>query len=100
MNPAKAEWSGEILTVGNSVIGSVKKYVPFNADDGWHIPYVLYEFMRDRMCQVFTNSKTKNGVTVRQGKLIREFAIEVLPDLTQEELHDLAQRQAMSKSID
>lgn len=100
MNPAKSEWSGEILTAGNSVIGSVKKYVPFNADDGWHIPHVLYEFMRDRMCQVFTNTKTKNGVTVRQGKLIREFAIEVLPDLTQEELHDLAQRQAMSKSID
>lgn len=100
MNPAKSEWSGEILTAGNSVIGSVKKYVPFNADDGWHIPHVLYEFMRDRMCQVFINTKTKNGVTVRQGKLIREFAIEVLPDLTQEELHDLAQRQAMSKSID
>ena len=31
MNPAKSEWEGEIFTVGNSVIGSVKKYIPFNA---------------------------------------------------------------------
>ena len=34
MNPAKKEWEGEIISVGNSVVGTVKKYIPFNADEG------------------------------------------------------------------
>ena len=48
MNPAKKEWTGEIMTVGNRVIGSVKKFIPFNADDGWHVPYIMYEQLRER----------------------------------------------------
>ena len=100
MNPAKKEWDGEIFTVGNAAIGSVKKFVPFNVEDGWHVPHCIYEMMKNRMCQVFVSGKTKNGVTTREGKLIREFAIEVLPQLTKEELDELARRQAMAKSID
>ena len=100
MNPAKKDWEGEIFTVGNSMVGSVKKYVPFNVDDGWYVPNIMYEMLRDRMCQIFINGKTRSGVTIRESKLIREFAIEVLQDLTEKELKDLAQRQAMSKSTD
>lgn len=100
MNPAKKEWEGEIFTVGNSSVGTLKKFVPFNADDGWHVPHMIYEQMKDRMCQVFVTTKSKNGVSIRQGKMIKEFAIEVLPQLTRDELQELAQRQAMSRSID
>lgn len=100
MNPAKKEWEGELFTAGNSAVGSVTKYVPFNADEGWHVPRIIYNQIVDRMCQTFVNAKTQNGVTIRKGKLIREFAVEVLPPLTKDELHELAQRQAMSKSID
>lgn len=100
MNPAKAEWPGEIISVGNAVIGSFSKFVPFNADDGWHVPNVIYKVLQDRQCQVFTTIIDSRGNKSRKGKLIKEFAIEVLPDLTPEELHDLAQRQAMSGSIE
>jgi hypothetical protein len=100
MNPAKKDWEGEIFTVGNTAIGSVKKFVPFNADEGYHIPHCIFEMMKSRMCQVFVTGKSRNGVTTRQGKMIKEFAIEVLPQLTQEELDELARRQAMAKSID
>lgn len=100
MNPAKKDWEGEIFTFGNNAVGSVKKYVPFNADEGWHVPNCIYQMMKDRMCQVFVTDKSRNGVTIRKGKLIREFAIEVLPPLTQEELDELARRQAMAKSVD
>lgn len=99
MNPAKKEWEGEIFTVGNSAIGTFKKYVPFNADDGWHVPRVIYEQIIERQCQVFYSSKDNKGNGIRKGKLIKEFAVEVLPALTAEELKELAQRQAMSKSI-
>lgn len=100
MNPAKKEWDGEIFTVGNAAIGSVKKFVPFNIEDGWHVPHCIYEMMKNRMCPVYVSGKSKAGVTIRESKLIREFAIEVLPQLTQEELDELARRQAMAKSID
>lgn len=99
MNPAKKEWEGEIFTVGNSVVGTFKKYVPFNADEGWHIPRIILDQIKARECQVFVTVKGPRGNTTRQGKLIKEFAIEILDPLTEEELHDLAQRQAMAKSV-
>ena len=100
LNPAKKEWEGEIITVGNSLIGSVKKFVPFNADDGWHVPHVIYQQLKERQCQVFYTATDTRGNKVRKGKLIKEFAIEVLPPLTKGELEELARRQAMAKAID
>lgn len=100
MNPAKKEWEGEIFTVGNATVGTFKKYVPFNADEGWHVPRMIFDQLKERQCQVFVTSKDKRGNTTRVGKLIKEFAVEVLDPLTEEELKDLAQRQAMAKSID
>ena len=97
MNPAKKEIMGELFTAGNSVVGSFTKFVPFNVEDGWHIPRVIYNQMVERMCQVFYTVNTPDGDKVRKGKLIREFAIEVMPELSADELHDLAQRQAMAK---
>lgn len=100
MNPAKADYEGEIYTVGNSVIGTVKRYVPFNADDGWHVEQVLYEHLKDRQVPVYVTKTDKKGNKIREHKMIREFAIEVLPPLTVEELKELAERQAISRSID
>lgn len=97
MNPAKKEWEGEIFTVANNVVGTVKRYVPFNTEDGWHVEHILLEQLRERQCQIFVTEKDSRGNKVRKGKLIREFAIEVLDPLTEEELAELAQRQAMAK---
>src|SRR5690606_32581434 len=99
MNPAKKEWEGEIFTAGNSTVGTFKKYVPFNADDGWHVPRIIYNQIIQRQCQVFYSVKDERGNSIRKGKLIKEFAVEVLPQLTKEELQELARRQAMAKSV-
>jgi hypothetical protein len=100
MNPFKREWDGELFTVSNNAVGSITKYVPFNNDEGWHVPQIMLNMLQERMCQIFVTDRTKNGVTVRKGKLIKEFAIEILPQLTQEELDELARRQAMAHSIE
>jgi hypothetical protein len=100
MNPNKKEWEGEIFSVGNAVVGTLKKFVPFNTDDGWHVPRMIYEQLLERQCQVFVTLKSKSGTSIKVGKLIKEFAIEVLPPLSLDELKDLAQQQAMAKSID
>lgn len=99
MNPAKAEWEGEIFTAGNSLVGSFTKYVPFNNDEGWHVPRIVFNMMRDRMCQIFVSVKDGRGNTSRQGKMIKEFGIEVMPELTTEDLAELARRQAASHAI-
>jgi len=100
MNPAKKEWDGEIITTGNSAVGTFKKYVPYNNEDGWHVPRIIYNQLLERKCQIFVTDKDGRGNKVRKGKMIREFAIEVLPQLTPAELRDLAQRQAIAKAID
>ena len=100
MNPAKKEWEGEIFTTGNAVVGTVKKYVPFNAEDGWHVPRIIYDQIVQRQCQVFHTVKDSRGNKSRKGKLIKEFSVELLPQLTQAEIKDLAQRQALANSID
>lgn len=102
MNPEKKDWKGEIVSVGNSHIGMFRKYVPYNGEttDGYHIPVIIYNYMKNRMCQIWVNSKLKNGEVVRVPKMVKEFAIEVLPPLTKEELAELAAAQAARGSID
>jgi len=100
MNPQKKEWEGEIFTVGNSAVGSIKKYVPFNNDEGWHVPRMILSMMRERKCQIFVNSTNHKGQKIKSAKLINEFAIQELVPLTGAELKDLATKQALNHSID
>ena len=95
MNPAKKEWDGEIISVGSAKIGTFKKFVKFNTEDGWHIPNIIFEYLKERKCSIFYTEKDHLGQKVRKAKLVNEFNIEVLPPLTKDELKALAQRQAM-----
>lgn len=98
MNPLKKEWGGEIFTIGNNLIGTVSKYVPFDTVDGWHVPNIIYLMMKERQFQQFSAKKTKPGQpSSRVTKLVREFSIEILDPLTSQELQDLKQRQLMAK---
>lgn len=97
MNPNKKEWEGEPITAGNSLIGSVTKFVAYNVE--YHVPQIILNVLKSRKCQVF-HTVTENKRKVRRGKQVNEFAIEILDPLTPQELHDLAQVQAMGKHID
>lgn len=101
MNPLKSEWEGEIITVGNNLIGTVSKMVPFNTVDGWHVPNIIYQVLKDRQFQQFAAKKVRPGQPAsRVTKLVREFAIEVLDPLTEQELKELRQRQLIAKGQD
>lgn len=99
MNPAKKDWDGEIFTIGNSIVGSLKQYVPFNNEGAWHVSKMLYTHLKEKQCQIFVTARNAAGVEIKKSKLIKEFSIEELPQLTAEELKDLAIQQAMSKSV-
>lgn len=100
MNPNKKDWEGEIFSVGSAKLGTFKKFVPFNAEDGWHIPQIMLDMIKERKCSVFHTVKGPKGEKMRKAKLVPEFSVEILPPLTKEELKDLAQKQAMAHSID
>ena len=96
----KQNWDGEIITVSNDVVGDVKKYVPFNVEEGYHVPQMILNMLADRKCTIFVNKKGRDGKYVQTAKMINAHAIEYLPDLTQDELDELARAQAARLSID
>lgn len=94
MDPAKSAYKGEIITTGNSQIGTVKKYVAY--DVPYHVPRIIYNVLRARKFQTFTNKKLPNGFSKKEGKLVNTYAIEELPPLNEKELTELKQRQIMA----
>jgi len=100
MNPDKKSWQGELFDIGNSVLGSVKKFVPFNVDAGYHVPNIIYEHIKQRKYQKHFEVKTSNGRKITKSSLVPEFAVEMLDPLTKTELKELADRQILNHSID
>lgn len=98
MNPAKSGQSGVLVTVGNNLVGTVSKYVPFDTD--WHIPQIMFNVMKEEKVQTFVTRRDRKGNDITESKLIPAYSIEILPDLTQAELKDLAQRQAMASGTE
>jgi hypothetical protein len=95
MDPNKREYDGDFFCAGNRIIGTYKVYVPFDVE--WHVPSVILKMIRRKQCQVFVSKRDERGRQIREGKSIKAFAVEVLPALTEQEMQELAQRQAMSK---
>lgn len=103
MNPAKKELKGEFFTVANKHLGNVTKFVPFGeaTENGYHVPEIIYKMMQRRKYVSITTVKDKGTGYERQNKtLVREFAIEVLPPLTESELQSLATAQIAAGSLD
>lgn len=95
MNPFRKEWEGEWYTVGNGVIGTIKRYVPFGVD--WHVEQALLNVMQERLCVVYGTKKDKEtGQNVTIQRQIKELQIAILPPLTEKEIKALGQRQQMA----
>lgn len=98
-DPAKKEWPGEYITVGNNAVGTYRKYIPYNQDEPTHIYQIMFNALREKRVQVFATKKGKNGIPIREAKSIAAYTIEVLPPLTQEELTELARSQVARNAL-
>lgn len=103
LDPKKKDLPGEIITVANEYLGTVRKYVPYGevTDGGWHVPYCIYELLRARKflnLRTYTDRRNGGNIKVEQG-WAQEFSIEVLPPLTGEELKKLAATQAAAGAV-
>ena len=100
MNPAKAAYTGELFTIGNSIIPTITKMVPFGTPEGYHIPQILLDHIKGKEFQTFIPKKGKNGIDTVTSKCIREYAVEILPSLTPTEIQEIAKLQAMKSTQD
>lgn len=101
LDPKKKDLPGEILTVANDYMGTVRKFVPYGeaTDNGYHIPYCLYKLLKSRKFLHVSVKKGRNGKERVEQQWVREFAIEILPPLTPEELKQLGQAQLAAGSL-
>lgn len=87
LDPKERELPGEIFTVANEYVGTVRKYVHFNVP--WHVPKCIYKMIRN---QKFLNIRVykQNGREMVETSWSPKYSVEVLPPLTKEELQKLA----------
>lgn len=102
MNPAKRDIPGAYYTTGNKLIGTIRKWIPHGgevAEAGYHIPQALLNVLKN---MTFTQTKTERDDKGRPfiKKVVRkEFSIQILEPLTQEELDALGRDQRAGNRI-
>jgi len=102
LDPKKKDLHGEIFTVANEHLGTVRKFIPYGeqSDDGWHVPYIIYQQLVDRkFLNIRTVKDRRTGTNHIESNWVREFSIEVLPPLTKAELDKLATAQLAAGSV-
>ena len=87
MDPKKKDLPGEIWTVSNEYLGNVRKMIPYGeqTDEGFHIPYCLFRLLQSkRFLQIRTVRDRVTGLERQESQWVKEFSLDVLPDLTKE----------------
>lgn len=98
-NPNKNDWDAEYFSIGNDEIGTIRRLVPFEVD--WHVPEALLNFIKSKQYQHFytvTEQTPMGPQKVRRSKSVREFSVEILPQLSEDELESLRKQQAVNGS--
>ena len=95
-DPNMVNYPGLIFTVGISSINKgrmIKKFVPFNNEEGWHIPTIILRQIEHAEMQKFKTITRPDGEKVLEPYLTKKFNVRILDPLTREELEKLAARQ-------
>ena len=95
-DPAMVNYPGLIFSVGATGLNNgkmIKKFVPFNNEEGWHVPQILLNQIENGQMQKFKTVVRPNGEKVLEPYLTKKFNVRILDPLTREELEKLAARQ-------
>lgn len=100
LNPNKAGLPGEIFTVHNDVVGTIKKFIPYDeAGESFHVPMFLLKMLkRKKFLQI--KSPPKGSRAAPTTKMVPEFAITILDQLTPAELKELARAQGAAEAAE
>lgn len=97
INPVKRDFRSEFLRVGNRVVPTVSRLIPFEQET--HIEAILYNHLKTRKFVIVKHEKNNEGKLVPVRYERNEFQIHVLDDLTAEDLAELAVEQAKRQSV-
>ncbi len=98
-DPMKSSWTGELISAGNDIVGDVTKYIQFDTEEGYHIPRIIFNVLKDKKCTHFVNKRI-NGQMTQVAKQMNAYFIQELPALTPEELEVLGRDQKARGAID
>ncbi|NQY57848.1 MAG: hypothetical protein HRT86_15450 [Ilumatobacteraceae bacterium] len=99
-NPAMKDYEGNWYCVSNSIVGDIRKFVQYDTEEGFHVPYMIYLHLKEKEYQIFIKGKDHKGRETKRAKNVKELSVELLDPLTDDEIKDLVQRQALNHSID
>jgi restriction endonuclease S subunit len=99
MDPADAQTTGVLVSVGNRKLGQITKAIPFGYK--WYMPKILVQHMEAQMfCR---SSMVPTGVPGTPERLntqwLKKYAIQYHPMPTQEELEELAKLQLQGNEL-
>ena len=99
MDPADAETTGTLVSVGNRKLGQITKAIPFGYK--WYMPKILLQHMEATMfCR---SSMVPTGVPGTPERLntqwLKKYAIQYHPMPTSEELVELAKLQLQGNEL-
>ena len=101
-DPLMSSYPGLIFTVGVSGINDgkmVKKYVPFNNEEGWHVPNIILQQIEHAEMQKFKTVTMPNGEKQLEPYITKKFNVRILDPLTSEEMDKLATAQAANPAF-
>lgn len=81
----------ELISAGNSIIGTVTRLVPFGVE--WHVEQIILNALREKKFTQFIKKKSQYGVDTNTTRYVPAYSITELPALTQQELDALATAQ-------
>ena len=88
-DPAMVNYPGLIFSVGATGLNNgrmVKKFVPFNNEEGWHVPQIILNQIENGQMQKFKTVTRANGEKVLEPYLTKKFNVRILDPLTREEV--------------
>ena len=100
-DPSKADIPGETFGVGNKLIGTITKYIPYHSAVPYHIPKALLTTLEDKEYQHFYKVRDpKTGKPVTKTRLAKTFSIQLLPAITLAEADAIRTRQKAIVTMD
>lgn len=99
VDSAKRDYQGEYFSVGNDVLGTVTRFVPFNEE--WMIEEILAKHIESKQYQhIITKRSKDNRNETLDSRLVPAYNVQRLPLPTKEELAELKRIQEARQGVE
>lgn len=97
-DPLKQQIGHEYFGVGNSVLGTVARIIPFG--ENWLVENILLQSIKEKETQIFITRRNNKGDEIVETKVVPAYQVVELPLPTEEEIEELAKIQQARNSVE